>query len=199
MTEDGELAARPAPTARCAVKGPMVCQGLHRPRARPPRRSTTTGYFRTGDLGHLRADGHVVLTGRLKDIIIRKGENISAKEIEDLLYAPPEGRRRRGDRPARPRAGRAGVRGGRAARGRRGPRVRRDGRLPRRAGLTSSRRPSSSRWSTRSPQRDAHKFLRDLVPFSIATYQAGQFQPLLASDDRLLDVCVHVAAVVRRS
>jgi acyl-CoA synthetase (AMP-forming)/AMP-acid ligase II len=47
------------------------------------------GYFRTGDIGHLRADGHVVLTGRIKDIIIRKGENISAKEIEDLLYAHP--------------------------------------------------------------------------------------------------------------
>ena len=48
------------------------------------------GYFRTGDIGHLREDGHVVLTGRLKDIIIRKGENISAKEIEDLLYAHPK-------------------------------------------------------------------------------------------------------------
>ena len=34
-----------------------------------------------------RQSGHLVLTGRLKDIIIRKGENISAKEIEDLLHA----------------------------------------------------------------------------------------------------------------
>ena len=41
-------------------------------------------------MGHIRPDGHVVLTGRLKDIIIRKGENISAKEIEDLLYAHPK-------------------------------------------------------------------------------------------------------------
>jgi acyl-CoA synthetase (AMP-forming)/AMP-acid ligase II len=48
------------------------------------------GYFRTGDLGKLRADGHVVLTGRLKDVIIRKGENVSAKEIEDLLYTHPK-------------------------------------------------------------------------------------------------------------
>ncbi len=48
------------------------------------------GWFRTGDVGHIRPDGHVVLTGRLKDIIIRKGENISAKEIEDLLYAHPK-------------------------------------------------------------------------------------------------------------
>ncbi len=48
------------------------------------------GFFCTGDLGLLREDGHVVLTGRLKDVIIRKGENISAKELEDLLYLHPK-------------------------------------------------------------------------------------------------------------
>jgi non-ribosomal peptide synthetase component E (peptide arylation enzyme) len=48
------------------------------------------GFFRTGDLGHLDAEGFLTLTGRLKDVIIRKGENISAKEVEDLLYAHPE-------------------------------------------------------------------------------------------------------------
>jgi acyl-CoA synthetase (AMP-forming)/AMP-acid ligase II len=47
------------------------------------------GYFRTGDLGTVDADGFVRITGRLKDIIIRKGENISAKEIEDLLFTHP--------------------------------------------------------------------------------------------------------------
>ncbi len=48
------------------------------------------GWFRTGDLGYLDADGYLVITGRLKDVIIRKGENISAKEIEDLLYQHPK-------------------------------------------------------------------------------------------------------------
>ena len=47
-------------------------------------------WFRTGDLGFVDDDGYVTLTGRLKDIIIRKGENISAKEIEDLLFAHPK-------------------------------------------------------------------------------------------------------------
>ena len=47
------------------------------------------GYFRTGDLGTIDAAGFVRITGRLKDIIIRKGENISAKEIEDLLFTHP--------------------------------------------------------------------------------------------------------------
>jgi acyl-CoA synthetase (AMP-forming)/AMP-acid ligase II len=48
------------------------------------------GFFRTGDLGCLDADGFVTITGRLKDVIIRKGENISAREIEDLLYTHPK-------------------------------------------------------------------------------------------------------------
>lgn len=43
------------------------------------------GFFRTGDLGRIDERGNVVITGRLKDVIIRKGENISAKELEDLL------------------------------------------------------------------------------------------------------------------
>jgi acyl-CoA synthetase (AMP-forming)/AMP-acid ligase II len=48
------------------------------------------GYFRTGDLGNLDAEGFITITGRLKDVIIRNGENISAKEIEDLLYTHPK-------------------------------------------------------------------------------------------------------------
>jgi len=48
------------------------------------------GFFRTGDLGCIDAEGYVVITGRLKDVIIRNGENISAKEIEDLLYQHPK-------------------------------------------------------------------------------------------------------------
>jgi acyl-CoA synthetase (AMP-forming)/AMP-acid ligase II len=47
------------------------------------------GFFRTGDLGQLDADGHVIISGRLKDVIIRNGENISARELEDLLHAHP--------------------------------------------------------------------------------------------------------------
>jgi non-ribosomal peptide synthetase component E (peptide arylation enzyme) len=47
------------------------------------------GFFRSGDLGNLDADGFIAITGRLKDVIIRKGENISAKEVEDLLFTSP--------------------------------------------------------------------------------------------------------------
>jgi cyclohexanecarboxylate-CoA ligase len=50
---------------------------------------TADDWLRGGDLGHLRADGYLVITGRQKDVIIRKGENISAREVEELLLAHP--------------------------------------------------------------------------------------------------------------
>lgn len=43
------------------------------------------GYLRTGDLGWIDPSGNLVVTGRIKDVIVRKGENVSAKELEDLL------------------------------------------------------------------------------------------------------------------
>jgi cyclohexanecarboxylate-CoA ligase len=46
-------------------------------------------WFRTGDVGRLDADGYLTVTDRLKDIIIRGGENISSKEVEDLLVTHP--------------------------------------------------------------------------------------------------------------
>jgi cyclohexanecarboxylate-CoA ligase len=50
---------------------------------------TPDGWFRTGDLGVLDADGLLRVTGRLKDIIIRGGENISATELEDIMSSHP--------------------------------------------------------------------------------------------------------------
>ena len=47
------------------------------------------GFFDTGDLGHLDPDGYLVISGRRKDVIIRKGENISAPEVEALIATHP--------------------------------------------------------------------------------------------------------------
>jgi cyclohexanecarboxylate-CoA ligase len=70
------------------VRGPMLAKGYLDPEQ--TRESfLTDGYFRTGDRGHLRADNHLVLTGRSKELIIRKGENISPREIEDVLSTHP--------------------------------------------------------------------------------------------------------------
>ncbi|MFF7185000.1 class I adenylate-forming enzyme family protein [Streptomyces sp. NPDC008222] len=70
------------------LRGEAVCQGYLDP-AGPAEAFDEEGFFVTGDLGRLTDSGHLVLTGRLKDVIIRKGENISAKEIEDLLHGHP--------------------------------------------------------------------------------------------------------------
>ncbi|MEC4016800.1 class I adenylate-forming enzyme family protein [Streptomyces sp. H27-D2] len=70
------------------LRGEAVCQG-YLDEAETARAFDADGFLITGDLGHLTADGHLVLTGRAKDVIIRKGENISAQEIEQLLYQHP--------------------------------------------------------------------------------------------------------------
>ncbi len=77
--EEGELRA----------KGPQVMKG-YVDASLDADAFDEEGWFRTGDLGVLEADGHVRITGRLKDVIIRKGETISAKEVEDLLFTHPK-------------------------------------------------------------------------------------------------------------
>ncbi|MFD7427697.1 class I adenylate-forming enzyme family protein [Streptomyces sp. NPDC059818] len=67
------------------LRGEAVCKGY----LASPSPFDAEGFLRTGDVGHVGPSGHLVLTGRLKDIIIRKGENISAKEVEDLLARHP--------------------------------------------------------------------------------------------------------------
>ena len=88
VTLDGRVAG-PDEEGEVRVKGPMVFHGYTDP-SLTEEAFDEDGFFRTGDLGRLRADGHLTLTGRLKDVIVRKGENISAKEIEDLLYTHPK-------------------------------------------------------------------------------------------------------------
>ena len=84
--DGGEVPAPAGVQGEVRVEGPMLFAGYTDP-SLEARAFDARGRFRTGDLGVRRPDGHLILTGRVKDIIIRKGENISAKEIEDVLYA----------------------------------------------------------------------------------------------------------------
>jgi len=71
-----------------AVRGPGVVDGyLNNPRANAA--SFRDGWFRTGDLGRLSADGYLTLDGRLKELINRGGEKIAPREIDEALLAHP--------------------------------------------------------------------------------------------------------------
>lgn len=68
------------------VSGPNVMRGyLHR--RDETARTVVDGWLRTGDVGRLDVDGYLTLVGRIKDMIIRGGENLYPKEIEDALAA----------------------------------------------------------------------------------------------------------------
>lgn len=88
VRDDGQVAA-PGETGEFRCKGPQLFRGYLDSRL-DAAAFDENGYFHTGDLGYLDADGYCVVTGRLKDVIIRKGENIPAKEVEDLLYQHPK-------------------------------------------------------------------------------------------------------------
>ena len=76
--EEGEILSR----------GPEMCLGYaadeHNAEA-----FEDDGFFHTGDLATVTADGAMVITGRAKDLIIRGGENISPREVEDALHEHP--------------------------------------------------------------------------------------------------------------
>jgi acyl-CoA synthetase (AMP-forming)/AMP-acid ligase II len=87
VAPDGRACA-PGEEGEIRVRGPQICQGYLD--AKLDREAfDAEGFFRTGDLGRLDAEGFLAVTGRQKEIIIRNGENISAKEIEDVLTAHP--------------------------------------------------------------------------------------------------------------
>jgi cyclohexanecarboxylate-CoA ligase len=84
---DGRRAG-PGEEGEIRLKGPQVIRGYLDP-SLDEEAFDQDGYFRSGDLGIVDIDGYVTITGRLKDVIIRNGENISAKEVEDILYTHP--------------------------------------------------------------------------------------------------------------
>jgi long-chain acyl-CoA synthetase len=70
------------------ITGPNVMQGyLHRPDA--TAETVVNGRLHTGDVGRLDADGYLTLVDRIKDMIIRGGENVYPKEIENALATHP--------------------------------------------------------------------------------------------------------------
>jgi long-chain acyl-CoA synthetase len=78
-TEDGEI----------QLRGVTVTPGYWDLDDMTREAFTIDGWLRTGDLGHLDEDGFLHITGRIKEIVIRGGENISPIEIENVAYRHP--------------------------------------------------------------------------------------------------------------
>ena len=77
--EQGEIAYRGSMNSLEYIGQPEATAAMY----------TADGFSRSGDLGTMDRDGYVRVTGRLKDIVIRGGLNISVREVEDLLTAHP--------------------------------------------------------------------------------------------------------------
>ncbi|UAL45492.1 AMP-binding protein [Sutcliffiella horikoshii] len=72
------------------TRGYLVMKGYYNMEDQTKDTIDKDGWLHTGDLATIDEDGYVVITGRLKDMIIRGGENIYPREIEEFLYSHPK-------------------------------------------------------------------------------------------------------------
>jgi fatty-acyl-CoA synthase len=87
--ETGDIVPRGTPGELC-TRGYAVMLGYWDSAAATTASIDAARWMHTGDLAVMRDDGYVNIAGRLKDMIIRGGENISPREIEEFLYAHPK-------------------------------------------------------------------------------------------------------------
>jgi len=85
IVDDGGHALPPGQLGEIVIRGPNVMQGYYR---NPQATAATVrdGWPHTGDLGSFDTDGYLSIVGRKKEMIIRGGENIYPKEVEEVLY-----------------------------------------------------------------------------------------------------------------
>jgi fatty-acyl-CoA synthase len=86
--ETGNIVPRGTPGELC-TRGYSVMLGYWENPAATSASIDAARWMHTGDLAVMREDGYVNISGRLKDMIIRGGENISPREIEEFLYTHP--------------------------------------------------------------------------------------------------------------
>ena len=87
-----DTALQPVPdgtTGELVIRGPNVMLGYYKNDEATRASFTPDGWLRTGDLGHRDADGFFFVTGRIKELIIKGGENIAPREIDEALLAHP--------------------------------------------------------------------------------------------------------------
>jgi len=87
--ETGETVAR-GESGEFQTRGYSVMEGYWNEAEKTAQAIDAEGWMHTGDLAVMDVDGYVNITGRIKDLIIRGGENISPREIEEFLYGHPD-------------------------------------------------------------------------------------------------------------
>ncbi|WP_430540366.1 AMP-binding protein [Mycolicibacterium poriferae] len=87
--DTGETVDRGEPGEFC-TRGYSVMLGYWREDDKTAQAIDSDGWMHTGDLAVMRADGYCNVVGRIKDMIIRGGENIYPREIEEFLYSHPD-------------------------------------------------------------------------------------------------------------
>ena len=87
--DTGETVDRGEPGEFC-TRGYSVMLGYWREDDKTAQAIDSDGWMHTGDLAVMRADGYCNVVGRIKDMIIRGGENIYPREIEEFLYTHPD-------------------------------------------------------------------------------------------------------------
>ena len=112
--ETGAIVPRGAPGEQC-TRGYSVMLGYWDDEAATAEAIDAAGWMHSGDLAVMDDDGYVSIVGRIKDMIIRGGENIYPREIEEFLHGLP-GQRRPGHRRAERALRRGGDGLGQAAR-----------------------------------------------------------------------------------
>jgi acyl-CoA synthetase (AMP-forming)/AMP-acid ligase II len=76
-------------TGEIVIRGPNVMRGYYKNEDATRASFTPDGWLRTGDLGHRDSDGFFFVTGRIKELIIKGGENIAPREIDEALLMHP--------------------------------------------------------------------------------------------------------------
>ncbi|HEY5647308.1 MAG TPA: AMP-binding protein [Pseudomonadales bacterium] len=89
IREDGSTADI-GETGEVCARGYGVMQGYWEDPEKTAEAVDAEGWMHSGDLGEMDAKGYVKITGRIKDMIIRGGENIYPREIEEFLYTHPD-------------------------------------------------------------------------------------------------------------
>jgi acyl-CoA synthetase (AMP-forming)/AMP-acid ligase II len=89
LAPGGETPVPAGSEGEICIAGPSLMKGYVPPAGHRDGPSIRNGWLRTGDLGWLDAEGYLTVSGRLKEIILRGGENLSPGRIEEAILREP--------------------------------------------------------------------------------------------------------------